>query len=352
MDRISGGEPAIKVGLDAVKKQQAKFNYLQARLRTAIPPRTHCPPENDEGLIRSLLHMALDELKAQRPPRYRQIILELRGADLETVYTELLSTFSRSGTPEERDISRRYLTTLVQATDRFPEQFLQQTVNDISAMRVDGGGFSDIFTGRLMVNGKNKFIALKRVTMFPRTSQSETHIQRMYLEILSCMSLKHTNIIEVFGLYKDATSSYILTPYLQHGNIRAYVPKIKEKHAYYGVVDIIEWVHALIVDIAKGVKYLHDEYIAHGDLRGVNILIDGNARAVITDFGLAVYVNAYSSEFSSMRDGNYKWIAPEGLGADGATRASVRPTPHMDVWSFAHVCAEVSLCPAPTNAKC
>ena len=73
-------------------------------------------------------------------------------------------------------------------------------------------------------------------------------------------------------------------------------------------------------------------------------MVDDQNRAVITDFGLAVYVNAYSNEFFSMRDGHYKWVAPEGLGAGGVARASVRPTPQMDVWSFAHVCAEVRSC--------
>lgn len=69
--------------------------------------------------------------------------------------------------------------------------------------------------------------------------------------------------------------------------------------------------------------------------------MNGKAQAVIADFGLAVYVNAYSREYSSVRGGNIRWMAPESLRSDGTPNPSARPTPMMDVWSFAHVCVEV-----------
>ena len=73
----------------------------------------------------------------------------------------------------------------------------------------------------------------------------------------------------------------------------------------------------------------------------VNVMIDDALRAVIVDFGLAVYTNAYSTEFVSCRDGNVRWRPPEAVKVDGARAASARATPEMDVWSFAHVCMEV-----------
>ena len=75
----------------------------------------------------------------------------------------------------------------------------------------------------------------------------------------------------------------------------------------------------------------------------LNILVDDALRAVIVDFGLAVYTNAYSTEFVSCRDGNVRWRPPEAVKASGARAVSARATPEMDVWSFAHVCMEVRL---------
>lgn len=73
----------------------------------------------------------------------------------------------------------------------------------------------------------------------------------------------------------------------------------------------------------------------------MNVLVDNKQQAVITDFGLAVYTNAHSREFFSMRAGNPRWTAPECLSAEGVLLPSARPTPEADVWSFAHVCIEV-----------
>ena len=72
----------------------------------------------------------------------------------------------------------------------------------------------------------------------------------------------------------------------------------------------------------------------------VNILVDDDEVARITDFGLAVYINGHSANYMSMRAGNIQWQAPELLRPpNGGTTA--RPTVAADVYSFSHVCIEV-----------
>lgn len=56
---------------------------------------------------------------------------------------------------------------------------------------------------------------------------------------------------------------------------------------------------------------------------------------MITDFGLAVYLNGDSGNYESTRAGNPQWLAPELSGG-------MRPTKAGDVYSFAFVCIEVS----------
>ena len=72
-----------------------------------------------------------------------------------------------------------------------------------------------------------------------------------------------------------------------------------------------------------------------------NILINGDGRAVITDFGLAKVkgeISEYTDKQSSMLAGSTRWMAPE-LSEGGET--PVRITKESDVWAFAMTILEV-----------
>ena len=64
----------------------------------------------------------------------------------------------------------------------------------------------------------------------------------------------------------------------------------------------------------------------------VNVMVDDALRAVIVDFVLVVYTNAYSTKFVSCRDGHVRWRPPEEVKLDRARAASAQATPEMDMW--------------------
>ncbi|CCO37233.1 hypothetical protein BN14_11388 [Rhizoctonia solani AG-1 IB] len=78
-------------------------------------------------------------------------------------------------------------------------------------------------------------------------------------------------------------------------------------------------------EVASGLAYLHEKETAHGDLKGVNVLVDGNGNAKIIDFGSTV-MNHYSLAFDSERAQHIfsiRWASPELLLAD-LPRASIQ----------------------------
>ena len=107
-----------------------------------------------------------------------------------------------------------------------------------------------------------------------------------------------------------------------------------------------------LVDVAKGLEYLHFYDVIHGDLKGVrpssssssaaslvgtlqpNILVDASGRARITDFG-----SAQSREIFYQTTMSYshtaRWTAPEILDGDGEA------CKQTDIFSFAMVMIEV-----------
>ncbi|KAJ3562111.1 hypothetical protein NP233_g9779 [Leucocoprinus birnbaumii] len=95
----------------------------------------------------------------------------------------------------------------------------------------------------------------------------------------------------------------------------------------------------LVHDVINGLTYLHDENIIHADLKGVNVLVNCDGEACISDFGLAsVFTNNTfgHTDGESMTPGcSYRWLAPESFNA------SNRRTKASDVWALGGVIYEV-----------
>lgn len=56
--------------------------------------------------------------------------------------------------------------------------------------------------------------------------------------------------------------------------------------------------------------------IAHGDLKGANVLIQPNGHACICDFGLSRFIQGPPMSVISSGCGTYRWMAPEQLIAE------------------------------------
>ncbi|KAF5843451.1 kinase-like domain-containing protein [Dunaliella salina] len=102
----------------------------------------------------------------------------------------------------------------------------------------------------------------------------------------------------------------------------------------------VDMILLLLLDMAKGMLYLHDHKIIHGDLKPENVLlkVDGQSPsrlvAKITDFGLAINLGPTATHVSNISTGTPFYCAPEVPLNGRATQAS-------DVFSFGVVMAEV-----------
>ncbi|KAF8982242.1 kinase-like domain-containing protein, partial [Cyathus striatus] len=89
--------------------------------------------------------------------------------------------------------------------------------------------------------------------------------------------------------------------------------------------------------IVRGIAYLHEKSIVHGDLKGVNVLIADDGLACLSYFGLSSSINTHALTWTSIEStvsnaGTIRWLAPELL-----YETSVGPTKESDIYAFACV---------------
>ncbi|KAJ7113567.1 kinase-like domain-containing protein [Mycena epipterygia] len=189
--------------------------------------------------------------------------------------------------------------------------------------QVAAGGFGDIWKGAFC--GQN--VSVKVMRLF-EDSDVKAVLKGFGREAVIWRQLCHPNLLPFFGLYYLDKRLCLVSPWMENGNILKFLNK--ESH------DINRL--SLILDVALGLEYLHENHVVHGDLKALNILVTPSHKACIADFGLASIADAMTVRFThstvSSRGGTGRYLAPELFRGDKAHFGS-------DVYAFACVCHEI-----------
>ncbi|KIO33889.1 hypothetical protein M407DRAFT_49968, partial [Tulasnella calospora MUT 4182] len=147
------------------------------------------------------------------------------------------------------------------------------------------------------------------------------------------VDLCHTNIIKLEGFVEDISQDmiWLIFPWEDNGTLKDFVASTDW--------EIPERI-SLIKDVVMGVEYLHTRRppVCHGDLKSINILVNSEYRAVITDFGsarrLATFCTSTNTITLTGTQYTLRWAAPELLQED---RSSLQ----TDIWALGWVAYEV-----------
>jgi hypothetical protein len=88
------------------------------------------------------------------------------------------------------------------------------------------------------------------------------------------------------------------------------------------------WILQFTIDILRGLVYIHQNQIIHGDLSSGNILLKSDAKcassfvAKVSDFGLSRFLSAGQSHISNARQGTPFYIAPEIISRGFISKAA------------------------------
>ena len=142
-------------------------------------------------------------------------------------------------------------------------------------------------------------------------SGDDKFIRRFQREALSVSNLSHPNIVEVYDVGEEDGQHYIVMEYIEGKTLKQLLKK-RESLTLSEVVDIM-------TQLTDGIAHAHESYIIHRDIKPQNIMIQDDGRIKITDFGIAMALNATQLTQTNSVMGSVHYLPPEQASGKGAT---------------------------------
>ncbi|KAJ7584964.1 kinase-like domain-containing protein [Mycena floridula] len=297
----------------------------------ALSDAIQAPPIPNTAALRAFIQMDTfehDFTNATSSSSWAQAIAELLQQQL--IYSSFDFNYSM--------MCLRYLRRLARQKGILPPSFFLHDVVRDGFHPVFGGGFADVFKGRL--NGE--VVCLKALRFFiERPEMAQKLLNDCCREALVWKQLDHPNVLPFLGVNVDlfAPSFCLVSPWMSNGNLIQFLhqhPDFDRRNA--------------IIDIASAMQYLHENLppIVHADIRGVGcsfcsmlLLVRDDLRCCLADFGLCSIAASFSVTSSSSGNGKgaIRWMAPELFVTSGD--GNQLKSPSRDIYAFACTILEV-----------
>jgi TolB-like protein/tRNA A-37 threonylcarbamoyl transferase component Bud32/Flp pilus assembly protein TadD len=180
------------------------------------------------------------------------------------------------------------------------------------------GGMGVIYRARQ--RHTRRIVALKRILAHEADSR-ETLI-RFRREAQAAASLDHPNILPIYEVDEDEDGlPFFSMKFAAGGSLRDAAPALRSEPLRSV---------ALMAKVARAVQYAHAQGILHRDLKPGNILLDGCGEPLVSDFGLAEWLDTASDHTRTLTIfGTPRYVAPEQAES---TTGSLKPS--ADVYSL------------------
>jgi predicted Ser/Thr protein kinase len=173
--------------------------------------------------------------------------------------------------------------------------------------QVGQGGMATVF--RALDTRTMREVAVK--VLSPTIGSDKRFVRRFRREANFVSRIKHPNIIPVIGYGESRGFIYLAMPFIQGETLQSYLVagRISDE-------DAARW----IGQVAGALDFAHRQGIVHRDVKPSNVIIDREGNALLTDFGLARFIEGSNTLTGSMLMGTPAYIAPEqgkGMKVDG-----------------------------------
>jgi serine/threonine protein kinase/Flp pilus assembly protein TadD len=180
------------------------------------------------------------------------------------------------------------------------------------------GGMGVIYRARQ--RHSRRIVAVKRVLSYH--SDSRETLARFRREAQAAASLDHPNILPIYEVSESEDGlPFFSMKFAPGGTLQQVAPALRTEPRQCV---------AIVAKIARAVQYAHSRGILHRDLKPGNILLDGRGEPLVSDFGLAKWLDTASDLTRTLTIfGTPGYIAPEQ-----ASSAAAELKPTADVYSL------------------
>ena len=154
--------------------------------------------------------------------------------------------------------------------DHYDDAYAQQQLvfNWTKGKLIGAGAFGRVFQG--LDNESGQIMAVKQVAL----TKDETlkgrvaeHVKALEAEVLLLRQLNHCNIVRYLGTERTDDTLNIFLEYVPGGSIASLIEKFGPLQESV--------IRKYTQQILRGLEYLHQRKIMHRDIKGANILVDG-----------------------------------------------------------------------------
>ncbi|KXX79010.1 Serine/threonine-protein kinase ppk23 [Madurella mycetomatis] len=228
-----------------------------------------------------------------------------------------------------------------------PERETSQPAGAPKLLRFDGGAFgrcrsvenydklNDIEEGaygwvsRARQLATGKVVALKRLKIDPKDRSGLPVTGLREIQILK--DCDHRNVVKLQEVVVGEDTSkieniFLVLEFIEH-DLKSILEDMPEPF-------LASEVKTLLLQLASGVSYLHDNWILHRDLKTSNLLLNNRGQLKIADFGMARYVGDPPPKLTQLVVTLW-YRAPELL------LGAARYTSAVDMWSVGCIFGEL-----------
>ena len=172
------------------------------------------------------------------------------------------------------------------------------------------GGMANVYLAHDKILDRDVAIKVLRGDL----ENNEKFIRRFQREAKSVSDLSHPNIVEVYDVGEEDGQHYIVMEYIDGKTLKQLI----QKRGALTVPEVID----IMAQLTDGLAQAHDAYIIHRDIKPQNIMILDNGMIKITDFGIAMSMNATQLTQTNSVMGSVHYLPPEQASGKGATTKS------------------------------
>jgi serine/threonine protein kinase len=206
-----------------------------------------------------------------------------------------------------------------------PDSLLTRQLDEYRLLSLLGqGGMARVYLG-LDVRLR-RYVAIKVIDLPHRDDPEYT--RRFEREAQAVAQLEHPNVVRLYRYGEVGELLYMAMQYVEGADLGT----VLATYARDGELIPQQDAFSIVRDMGQALDYAHSRGVIHRDIKPSNIMLDRDGRAILTDFGLALFAE---SETQGEIFGTPQYTAPEQV------MSSAMVVPQSDLYSVGIILYEM-----------